>query len=308
MRKSATLRQLLKKPGAIVAPGVYDAISAKVCEIVGFEALQHSGYGTSAVTLGKPDVGFLTLSEMSTQVRIISRAVNIPVVGDGDNGFGNAINVTRTVEEYISAGAAGLFIEDQVIPKRCGHMEGKEVIPFEEMAGKLRAALDTRNEIDPDFVVIYRTDAVAVKGFDDAIERAKKAVDMGVDMIFIEAMETKEQIERAAEELAGVHLMLNLVEGGKTPLISISEAEAMGYKWVVPALSCLYSAVKGMFEVMREIRENGVSNNYKDKLVSFSEFAEILQLDNIRKMEEKYLPQYIIEAKYSGKSYVHIIV
>ena len=302
MKKSTILRNRLKEPRAIIAPGVYDCLSARICEMVGFEALQHSGYGTAAVMLGQPDVGLLTLTEMAAQVRSMARAVNIPVVADSDNGFGNAVNAYWTVQEFITAGAAGLFMEDQVAPKRCGHMEGKQVIPYKEMEGKLKAAMDAKAELDPDFIIIYRTDAIAVNGFQDALERAKKAANLGVDMIFVEALETREQIERTALELKGVPLMLNLIEGGKTPLIPIKEAEEMGYKWVVPPLSTLYSAAKGMYDVMSEIRENGVSDQYMDKLISFREFTEVVKLDNIRKMEEKYLPKDIIEDKYHGKT------
>lgn len=301
MRTSTVLRQRLKEPGAIVAPGVYDSLSARICEMVGFEALQHSGFGTAAVTLGQPDVGLLTLTEMAGQIRSIARSVKIPVVGDSDNGFGNAINASRTVEEYITAGAAGLFMEDQVAPKRCGHMEGKQVIPYPEMEGKLKAAMDCRNGLDPDFIIIYRIDAIAVNGYQDALERAKRAVGLGVDMIFIEALETREQIELTARELSGTPLMLNLVEGGKTPLIPLNEADEMGYKWIVPALSTLYSAARGMFDVMSEIKKNGVSDRYMDKLISFRDFTEVVHLDDIRNMEEEYLPRQIIEEKYHGK-------
>lgn len=301
MKKSTLLRKRLKESRAILAPGVYDSLSARICEMVGFEALQHSGYGTAAATLGQPDIGLLTLSEMTSQVRAIARAVNIPVVGDSDNGFGNAINAYRTVQEYIAAGAAGLFMEDQVAPKRCGHMEGKQVISYEEMEGKLRAAMDAKKDLDPDFVIIYRTDAIAVNGYQDALVRAKRAADLGVDMVFVEALETRDQIEKTAVELRGIPLMLNLIEGGKTPLIPIEEAEEMGYKWVVPALSTLYSAAKGMFDVMSEIKEKGVSDRYLDKLISFREFAEVVNLEYIRKMEEEYLPKSVIEEKYHGK-------
>jgi 2-methylisocitrate lyase-like PEP mutase family enzyme len=301
MRKSTLLRNRLQEPRAVVAPGVYDSLSARICEMAGFEALQHSGYGTAAAVLGQPDVGLLTLSEMVSQVRATARAVNIPVVGDSDNGFGNAINVYRTVQEYINAGAAGLFLEDQVAPKRCGHMEGKQVIPYEEMEGKLRAAMDARKDIDPDFIIIYRTDAIAVNGYSDALDRARKAAELGVDMIFIEAMETREQIEKTASELKDIPLMLNLIEGGKTPLVPVNEAEEMGYKWIVPALSSLYAAARGMLDVMREIKENGVSDKYLDKLFTFKEFTEVVHLENIKKLEEKYLPTSIIEEKYHGK-------
>ncbi len=301
MKRSSILRKRLEKSEPVVAPGVYDSLSARICEMAGFEALQHSGYGTAAVMLGQPDVGLLTLSEMAAQVRSIARAVKIPVVGDSDNGFGNAVNTCRTVEEYINAGAAGLFIEDQVAPKRCGHMEGKQVIPFPEMKGKLKAAMDTRDELDPDFIVIYRIDSIAVHGYEDALERAKRAVDLGVDMIFIEALETVEQVERTAEELEGTKLMLNLIEGGKTPLVPVKEAGEMGYKWIVPALSTLYSAAKGMYEVMIKIRQEGVSDDYMDKLISFRDFATVVHLDEIREKENRYLPEEIIDEKYHGK-------
>ena len=301
MKRSTVLKNRLKEPKAVIAPGVYDSLSARICEMIGFEALQHSGYGTAAAILGQPDVGLLTLSEMASQVKSIAMAVSIPVVGDADNGFGNAINVYRTVQEYINAGAAGLFMEDQVAPKRCGHMEGKQVIPYEEMEGKLRAAMDARKDFDPDFIIIYRTDAIAVNGYEDALNRAKRAVDLGVDMIFMEAIGTREQIEKTSSELKDVSLMLNLIEGGKTPFIPIKEAEEMGYKWIVPALSSLFAAAKGMFDVMSEIKEKGVSANYLDKLISFKEFAEVVNLENIRKLEEKYLPKNLIDEKYKGK-------
>jgi methylisocitrate lyase len=192
-------------------------------------------------------------------------------------------------------------MEDQVAPKRCGHMEGKQVIPYPEMEGKLKAAMDCRDSLDPDFIIIYRIDAIAVNGYQDALERAKRAVDLGVDMIFIEALETREQIELTARELNGTPLMLNLVEGGKTPLIPLNEADEMGYKWIVPALSTLYSAARGMFDVMSEIKKNGVSEKYMDKLISFRDFTEVIHLDDIRNMEEEYLPRQVIEEKYHGK-------
>jgi len=301
MKKSTILKNRLSEPKAIVAPGIYDALSARICEMVGFEALQHSGYGTAAVQLGQPDVGLLTLTEMASQVRSISRTVNIPVVGDSDNGFGNAINACRAVEEYISAGAAGLFMEDQVSPKRCGHMEGKQVVSFEEMKGKLKAAMDVKNDLDPDFIIIYRTDAIAVHGYEDALDRAKRAIDLGVDMIFVEAMENMEQVERTARELKGTHLMLNLIEGGKTPLVPFKQAEEMGYNWIVPALTTLYSAAKGMYDVMSKVYSEGVSEDYMDKLISFREFTQVVRLDEIRKKENLYLPSEVLEDKYHGR-------
>ena len=299
-RTSTRFRKRLKEPGAIVAPGVFDALSARICEMVGFEAVHHSGFGTAAVQLGKPDVGLLTMTEMARQVAGIAGAVDIPVLGDSDNGFGNAINAHRAVLEYIRAGAAGLFLEDQVLPKRCGHMEGKLVISTEEMLGKLRAAMDARNELDPDFVLIYRTDAIAVNGLDDALDRAKRAVDLGVDMIFVEALESREQIERVGREIR-VPLMLNLIEGGKTPLLGYAEAEALGYKYLVPGLTSLFAAARGIYKVMRHLKDHGPSNDYADDLISFKEFADIVRLKNIHEMEKKYLPAEQVERQYRGK-------
>ena len=267
--------------------------------MVGFEAVSHSGYGTAAATLGQPDIGLLDMTEMARQVGSVANAVQIPVLGDADTGFGNAVNVYRTVQEYIRAGAAGLFIEDQVLPKRCGHMRGKQVISRQEMLGKLQAAMDARDERDPDFVIMCRTDAIAVNGFEDALDRAKAAVDLGVDMIFVEAMETRGQMERVGREIR-VPLMLNLVEGGRTPLVSYRDAEALGFKYVVPALTALLAAAKGMYDVMRRVREEGVSDAYLDRLFSFQEFAKIVHLDRFRQMEDRYLPSQTLEERYRG--------
>ncbi len=296
MKKSKTARfrhRLFHEPGIVISAGVYDALSARICELAGFEVVHHSGFGTAAVQLGMPDVGLLSMTEMAHQVAAISRAVQIPVLADGDNGFGNAINAYRTVQEYIRAGAVGMFLEDQVIPKRCGHMEGKQVISWIEMEGKLKAGMDARDELDPDFLIIYRTDAIAVNGFEDALERAKRAADMGVDMIFVEALETLPQIEQVGKELGiqrKIPLMLNLIEGGKTPLVSYREAEEMGYRYVVAALTCLFSATKAMLDQMKRVRSQGVSLDYADRIVSFYEFTEIVHLPKIKEMERKYLP------------------
>ncbi len=298
-KMSKALRALLKRPGLIVAPGVYDALSARICEMVGFEAVSHSGYGTAAATLGQPDIGLLDMTEMARQVGSVANAVKIPVLGDADTGFGNAVNAYRTVQEYIRAGAAGLFIEDQVLPKRCGHMRGKQVISKQEMLGKLRAAMDARDERDPDFVIMCRTDAIAVNGFEDALDRAKAAVDLGVDMVFVEALETRQQMERVGREVRAP-LMLNFVEGGRTPLIPYKEAEALGFKYVVPALTALMAAAKGMYDVMRQVREEGVSDAYLDRLFSFQEFAGIVHMERFRKMEDAYLPSEVLEERYKG--------
>lgn len=300
MTQGERLRKRLAEPGIVVAPGVFDALSARICEMAGFEVLQHTGYGTAASLLGRPDVGLLSMTEMRDQLHRMVRAVDVPIIGDADNGFGNAVNVDRTVREYIWAGAAGLFIEDQVIPKRCGHMAGKAIVSKEEMMGKLRAALFARDEEDKDALIVYRTDAVAVSGFDDAIDRARSAADLGVDMVFVEALETVDQMERVVKEVP-IPLMLNLVEGGKTPLISKAEAEAMGFKYVMYPVTPLFAAAAALRESMEELRKNGLSESLMARLMSFNDFVEVVGLDEIREMEERYLTPGEMN-KYGGRS------
>ncbi|RLF66081.1 MAG: carboxyvinyl-carboxyphosphonate phosphorylmutase [Thermoplasmata archaeon] len=300
MKKSSMFRKMLKEPGVIVMPGAYDALSARIIEMQGFKAIIHTGYGTAASLLGLPDVGLVSFREMCERVKSIARAVSIPVIGDADTGYGNAVNVYRTVKEYIWAGAAGLFIEDQVWPKRCGHMFGKQIIEKDEMVGKIMAAVDARDEEDPDFVIGARTDAIAVKGIDEAIERAEAYREAGADFIFIEAFENIEQMKRAVKEVKAP-LMLNLIEGGRTPLVSVKEAEKLGFKIVIFPLTALYSAAKAMFDTLSILKEKGSAMPYLDRLITFPEFAKIVGVENIRKMEQKYLPERILKEKYGGK-------
>jgi len=297
LKKSTILKKMFQEPGIIIAPGAYDALSAKLIEKAGFKVVQHSGYGTAATLLAKPDVGLVDFSEMCNQVKSIARAVSVPVIGDADTGYGNALNVNRTVKEYIWAGAAGLFIEDQIWPKRCGHMFGKEVISKEEMMGKIKAAVDVKNEEDPDFMICFRTDAVAVNGIDDAINRAKAAVDLGVDYVFIEAYENRNQMEKALKEIKAP-IMLNIIEGGKTPLVSVKEAEKMGFKIVVFPLTTLYSAAKGMIDVLEILKKEGSAESYMNNLITFPEFAKIVNIKGVREIEEKYLQKKYLNEKY----------
>jgi len=300
LKKSTVFRRMLSEPGVIVMPGAYDALSAKIAEMVGFRAVIHTGYGTAASLLGMPDIGLVSFGEMVERVKSIARAVRIPVIGDADTGYGNAINVYRTVKEYVWAGAAGLFIEDQVWPKRCGHMFGKLIIDKEEMVGKIMAAVDARNEEDPDFVVGARTDAIAVKGIDEAIERAEEYRKAGADFIFIEAFENVEQMERAVKEVRAP-LMLNLIEGGRTPLVSVEEAEKLGFKIVIFPLTALYAATKAMIEALTILKEKGTALAYLDRLVTFPEFARIVEVQRFREMEDKYVPERILEMMYKGR-------
>jgi len=288
MKKTTQLRNLLNRPQILVLPGAYDALSARIIEMAGFDALVHTGYGTAASLLAQPDVGLINFREMCDRVRYISRAVEIPALADGDTGYGNPLNVFRTVKEYIWAGASGIFIEDQVWPKKCGHMFGKHVISTNEFIAKIRAASDARNEEDYDFVIMARTDALAVNGLDDAIERANLCHEAGADIAFIEAFEKPEQLETAVKETT-IPLVLNLVEGGLTPLVTVKEAETLGFKVVFFGLAPLYAAAKGMMDVLKELKENGTTRHCMDKMVDFSQFGDIVNEDRIKKMAAAYL-------------------
>ncbi|MEM2498451.1 MAG: isocitrate lyase/PEP mutase family protein [Candidatus Nezhaarchaeales archaeon] len=302
MKKTEAFRKMLREPGLIVMPGAYDALSAKIVELIGFKAILHSGYGTAASLLGVPDIGLVSFWEMVERVKSIAEAVNIPVIGDANTGYGNAINVFRTVKEYMRAGAAGLFIEDQVWPKRCGHMFGKLIIDREEMVGKVMAAVDSKNEEDPDFVIGARTDAIAVMGIDEAIERAKAYREAGADFIFIEAYENLDQMKRAVKEV-NAPLMLNLVEGGRTPLVSVKEAEDLGFKLVIFPVTTLYAACKGMMDTLNVLKQEGSAQLYLDKLVTHHEFVKVVGMDKFKKMERKYMPENVLKKMY-GESWV----
>ena len=298
-KKSGILREMLERRELIVAPGAYDALTARLVEYVGFKAVFHTGYGTAASLLGQPDVGLVCFKEMMERVGYMARAVNIPLLADGDTGYGNAINVYRTVKEYIWAGASGMFIEDQVWPKRCGHMEGKELISIDEMVGKIKAANDARNEEDPDFLLGARTDAIAVYGFGEAIKRANVYADAGADFVFVEAPINEEQVEKIPQ-LVKVPAMLNLIEDAKTPLIPIQKVRELGYGIVVYPLTTLYVATKSVLDALKSLKENGVTTEYIDKMIAFKEFAELIGLPEVRKMEDMYLPEAEVKRKYKG--------
>jgi len=292
-----TFRELLERPGILVVPGVYDALSAKIAEILGFEAVFHTGYGTAASLLAQPDVGLVSFSEMRDRVASIAKAIRIPLVADGDTGYGNAVNVYRTVKEYIWAGASGILIEDQVWPKRCGHMLGKEVIPDEEMIGKIGAAIEARNEEDPDFIIVARTDAIAVEGIDRAIERARAYEAAGADVVFIEGFESIEQMRKAVREIKAP-MILNIVEGGRTPFLSAEEAEKIGFKIVLFPVTALYAAAKAIYDSLAILRSTGSSRDYLDRMFSFKEFSKIVGVERIEALESRYIPSEILKRKY----------
>ncbi len=238
MTQATCFRELLRQSGMIVAPGVYDGITAKLTEQAGYSAVYMSGAATS-MARGYPDFGLLDMTEMSGNAGVIARTVQIPVIADADTGYGNELNVTRTVREYEKHGVAGLHIEDQVMPKRCGHLDGKQIIPATQFVSKIRAAVAARR--DPDFLIIARTDARAVVGFEEAVSRANAAIDAGADMAFVEAVQTLDEVF-AIPKLVGGPCVLNIVPGGKTPSISLRDAQSLGYRLaILPSL--LLSAI-----------------------------------------------------------------
>jgi len=254
VRATTQLRQLLNSPGIIVAPGAYDGISARLIERQGFKAVYMTGAGTAASVLGQPDIGLTTLTEMTTHAAHIASCVSLPVIADADTGYGNALNVIRTVREYERAGVAAIHLEDQVFPKRCGHLAGKAVIPAKEFAEKIRAA--SENRTDPDFLIIARTDARAVNGLDDAIARARLYREAGADVIFVEAPTSREEIERIVREVEAP-LLSNQVPGGRTPAVTASELEKLGYKIVIfPAVGFMAAAL-AIEEALSKLKETG---------------------------------------------------
>jgi 2-methylisocitrate lyase-like PEP mutase family enzyme len=251
MRRARQLRQRLSEPDMVVAPGAYDGIGARFIEQAGFPAIYMTGAGTSAA-LGFPDFGLLTLTEMADNAGTLARAATIPVIADADTGYGNELNVTRTVREYEARDVAGLHIEDQVSPKRCGHLDGKEVVSREEFAAKIRAAVAARQ--DPDFLVIARTDARAVLGFEEAVARANLALEAGADMAFVEAVQTLDEMQAVPQRVTGPCL-LNIVRGGKTPDVDLAGAQAMGYRLAILPSLLIGAAMEAFDEALAALRE-----------------------------------------------------
>ncbi|MCL5039970.1 MAG: isocitrate lyase/PEP mutase family protein [Firmicutes bacterium] len=297
MKKTTRLKQLILDPKVLIMPGAYDALSARIIERAGFQAVQASGYGIAASYLGLPDVGLLTMSEMLDQTRRIARAVDIPVMGENDTGFGNAINVYRTVREFEAAGVAGINLEDQVFPKRCGHMEGKEIIPLEEMIKKIEAALEARR--DPDFIINARTDAIAMAGVEEAIRRGNAYAQAGADLIFVEAPRSLEEIRRVVQEIKAP-VSINMLDDGKTPLIPVGELEKMGVARVSFPLTALFAAAFALREAMEYLREHRLMTGYAARLFKFGEFTDLVGLPKIRDLETRFLPEGTIAAKYGG--------
>jgi carboxyvinyl-carboxyphosphonate phosphorylmutase len=254
MRTTTRLRRMLAEPGIIVAPGAYDGFSARLIEAAGFEAVYMTGAGTAASHLGQPDLGLTTLTEMATHASHLASCISLPLIADADTGYGNALNVVRTVREYEKAGVAGLHLEDQVAPKKCGHIAGKQIVDAKEFADKIRAAVEYRT--DPDLVVIARTDARAVSGLDDAIARANLYREAGADVIFFEAPQSREEIERVAREVKAP-LLANMVQGGRTPALTATELEQLGFKIVIFPGVCMRAAVPAIEGALARLKQSG---------------------------------------------------
>jgi methylisocitrate lyase len=284
MKKTTLFKKLVFDKEILVLPGAYDSLSAKIAEQAGFRAVTLGGYPASGSLLAKPDVSLLTLTEMVNHARYIAEAVDIPLFVDGDTGHGNVTNVARTVREFERAGVAGLFIEDQVFPKRCGHMEGKQVIPADEMVVKLKAAVDAR--IDADLVIMARTDSFAVCGIDEAIERGNRFAEAGADLVFIEAPPSVEDMRRICREVKAP-MLANMVEGGKSPILTAGELEEIGYSVATFPLSALYAAAYGVRAVMEALHKTGTTAGIMDKMILFHEFNQLVGLDTVREQEAR---------------------
>lgn len=284
--KPAALRQLLASDSPVVAPGVYDALTARLVERAGFPAALVSGAAVSASLLGRPDLGFLSMAESLTQTRNIVMATGIPIIADCDTGYGGAVTVTRTIAEFEAAGAAGVFFEDQITPKRCGHFEGKGVVDASEMVQKIRAAVDARS--DDDFVIIARTDARATAGLDEAIARMEAYARAGADLVFVEAPESEEELAIIGQR-APVPLMVNLVEGGRTPLLPVARLRELNFQLITYSGSLQKVAIRAIEDALAYMAENGdVEGLYPDRMVSLGQRSEILDLPRYQELEDRY--------------------
>ena len=270
----------------VLAPGCYDALGARLIEEAGFSAAYMTGFGSAASHLGRPDVGLMSLPEMVDNAHRIAEAVDIPVIADADTGYGNPINVIRTVREYEAAGVSAIHLEDQVMPKKCGHMEGKVVVPVGEMAAKVAAAVAARRS--PDFLIIARTDARAVEGLDAALARARVYRDAGADMLFVEAPQSEAEIEAVARALPDVPLLFNYAEGGKTPAVSHAFLRDLGFKLVIFPLTVLLAATGAIRSALARVKADGTPLDLVPSLTGFGEFLEFIGLPEIRELESRF--------------------
>ena len=276
---------MLKEKKPLVIPGVFDAVGAKIAEQVGFNAMFQTGYGTSATLFGMPDYGFIGSAETVDNAKRICRAVSVPVIVDADTGYGNALSVWKLVKELEAVGASGIFLEDQRWPKRCGHMQGKEVVSQEEYAEKLGAALDARTS--KNFIIVARTDARATEGLDKAIERGLYNKKIGADAIFIEAPKSIAEMKKIGKAI-NAPLVANMIEGGATPISSAQSLYKMGYKIILYPLSVLFANTFATMNILKELKKTGTTTKFRNKVVSFDQFNDLVELKKFRKLEKKY--------------------
>lgn len=304
MKKSTLLRKAILARRAVVVPGCHDALSAKVIEACGFEAIQISGYGLAGSLLGKPDVGLVQMKDILDLTWNIVEATHIPVMADVDTGGGNAVNAASITERLIAMGVAGMNLEDQVFPKRCGHMTGKEVIPADEMAGKLRACADVRRRLDPDFIINARTDVFASHGLEEAIHRCNRYLEAGADLAFIDGIKTRADVQSAVERLEGplsVNLM-DAISGMKTELVPIPELAAMGVGRVSIPVASIMVAHKALFDFFTALKSSptGILAGQTQWVSSFEQFTDFVGLKDYRNLENQYLPKEKLQTKYQG--------
>lgn len=285
MRTTTRLRQMLKEPGITVAPGAYDCLTARIIQKEGFQAVYMTGAGTSIAQLGYADLGLASVTEMVANAAAIAGSVDVPVIADADTGYGGVLNVQRTVRQYERAGVAAIHIEDQESPKRCGHLDDKRVIPVGDMVQKIRAAVDART--DDDFVIIVRTDALAVTDWDDTMSRCEAYIKAGADVLFVEALRTPEEAKRVAQTF-DIPLLYNFVESGKSPLLSVSELESMGYKLVIFPGSAFMTVSRVVSNLMRELKQKGTTAHMMDNMDSLEDCFNIVGLDDLMAQDARY--------------------
>lgn len=282
-----TPHPLIRDRKILVSAGVWDVLSAKLAEQAGFKTVVLSGYGVAASHLGEPDFGLLTQTEILDVARRVCRAVGIRVIVDGDTGFGGPLNVIHMVESLVQLGAAGVILEDQTWPKRCGHMRGKSVIPMEEHVAKIRAAVDVRDRLKESFIITARTDARGPLGLDEAIRRGNAYREAGASIIFVEAPESEEELERIANEIPGLKTVNN-IEGGKTPIVSLERAHELGFVSVGFVMTGLYAAARTLQQAYRHLLEHGSSKGFEDRMMSFEEFGQVVGLESKYALDEKF--------------------
>ena len=285
MTQAQKIRDALQQKGVLVMPGVYDCLSAKIASRAGFEVIFITGYSVSATFLGEPDFGLLTQTELLAASQRICSVTPLPVIVDADTGYGNAVNVIRTVRELIRGGAAGMFLEDQIWPKRCGHMKGKQVVALEEYLKKLRAAVDARGK--DDFFIVARTDARQALGLEEAIRRGRAFKDAGADAVFIEAPNTKEEMREIGRSVPRP-LVANMIERGVTPLMGPEELKELGFQLIVWPLGPLYASARALENVYSTLRRAGTTHAIMDRLISFEDFHDIIGLKEKYALDEKY--------------------